>query len=145
MNYISHFSTYRTGILQARAYRNLRHFMDTTLIKHSLSCMDWSILGVVHEETINGGIRVSALAKLLDVQTAFVTNMISKLQKNGYVKHMFDEDDGRVRLIVATEKGHLKVIEIEATLRQDMRAWLGEIEPTSLATYISVLDEISKK
>ena len=144
MQQLSEFSTYRTGILQARAYRNLRKFMDNTLGQHNLTCAEWSILGIVHEESKNGGIRVGALARLLDVQMAFITNMINKLQKQGYVKHLFDEDDGRVRLISATDKGHLKVIEIEATLRKDMRSWLSTVEPKDLTTYIKVLNQISQ-
>jgi len=136
MKQLHELSTYRTGILQATAYRNLRGFMVRTLGPHNITSTEWSILGVVHEETKNGGIRVSALAKLLDVQTSFVTNMIRKLQRQGYVKHTFDEDDGRVRLIVSTDKANLKVAEIESTMRHDMNQWLGDIDPKDLLAYI---------
>ena len=143
MKQLSDFSTYRTGVLQASAYRNLREFMARTLDPHNISSAEWSILGIVHEETKNGGIRVSQLAETLDVQTSFVTNMVRKLQKQGYVKHTFDEDDGRVRLIVGTTKAHLKVIEIESTMRKDMKSWLGFIEPQDLITYIKVLEQVA--
>ncbi len=143
MNKLSEFSTYRTGVLQATGYRNLREFMAITLDPHNISSTEWSILGIVHEETVNGGVRVSELANILDVQTSFITNMVAKLQKQGYVKHKFDDDDGRVRLIVATEKAHLKVIEIESTMRQDMKKWLSNIEPNDLLIYIKVLNQIA--
>lgn len=143
MKQLSEFSTYRTGILQATAYRNLREFMAKTLDPHGITCAEWSILGIVHEESKNGGIRVSLLAELLNVQTSFVTNMVRKLQKQGFVKHTFDDDDGRVRLIIGTDSGHLKVIEIESTLRRDMKDWLVDIKPQDLITYIYVLKKIA--
>jgi DNA-binding MarR family transcriptional regulator len=143
MKNLSEFSTYRTGVLQATAYRNLRDFMAITLGPHSITSEEWSILGIVHEETKNGGIRVSALADILDVQTSFITNMVNKLQKQGYVLHKFDEDDARVRLIVGTDKAHLKVVEIESTLRKDMRMWLDDIDSEDVVTYIKVLTHIA--
>lgn len=144
MKKISDFSTYRTGVLQATAYRNLKNFMSKTLNQHGITSAEWSILGIVHEETKNGGIRVSALAKILDVQTSFVTNMVNKLQKLGYMEHKFDEDDARVRLILGTDKAHLIVVEIESTMRRDMRKWLSDIEESDLITYIKVLGQISE-
>lgn len=142
---LSDFSTYHTGILQARAYRNLRYFMVQTLSKYQLTSAEWSLLGIIHEETKNGGIRVSDLANLLDVQKSFVTNMVRKLIAEGYAKHQFDEDDGRVRLIIGTDKAHLKVVEIESFMRQQMRNWLGEIDPEDLLVYIKVLKHLSVK
>lgn len=119
--------------------------MHMTLSVHDITSAEWSILGIVHEETKNGGIRVSALAEILGVHTSFVTNMVNKLQKQGYVKHKFDDDDGRVRLIVATDIAHLKVIEIESTMRQDMKKWLKDINSQDLLTYIKVLNFIALK
>jgi DNA-binding MarR family transcriptional regulator len=139
------FSTYRTAALQATAYRKLREFMSNTLTPHGLSCAEWSILGIVHEESKNGGVRVGQLAELLDVQISFVTNMTRRLQSIGYVSHRFDDDDGRVRLIVCSDKGHLKAIKIEAELRAGMRAWLNGIDQQDLLAYIKVLGYISNK
>lgn len=145
MKQISDFSTYRTGILQARAYRNLRFFMVQTLKKHNLSSVDWSMLGVVSDETRNGGIRVSDLAKLLDVKTSFATNTLKKLKLQGYIEYAYDQDDGRVRLAIGTNKAHLKVVEIERHLRKEMKAWLSDIQPHELMQYIMVLEKISRK
>lgn len=144
MKEISEFSTYRTGILQARAYRNLRAFMARTLKHHDITSAEWSIMGVVSDETKNGGIRVSDLAKMLDVEVSFVTVMIKKLIEKGYLDRIEDEDDGRVRLIVGTDKCHLKVINIEREMRQEMKLWLKDVKPKELVHYINVLDKITK-
>jgi DNA-binding MarR family transcriptional regulator len=143
MNQLSDFSTYRTGILQARAYRNLRGFMVRTLKDHDLTSTEWSLLGVVSDETKNGGIRVSDLAHLLDVETSFVTNMVKKLINKGYFEYGYDEDDGRVKLVLGTNKCHLKVVEIEKHMRKEMREWLSEVKPKELVHYINVLNKIS--
>jgi DNA-binding MarR family transcriptional regulator len=119
--------------------------MVRTLKDHDLSSTEWSLLGVISDETKNGGIRVSDLASLLDVETSFITNMVKKLIKNDYVEYGYDEDDGRVRLIKGTDKCHLKVVEIENDMRSEMRQWLGDVKPTELLQYITVLGKISKK
>ena len=144
MNQLADFSTYRTGILQARAYRNLRSFMVNTLKDHQLTSTEWSLLGVVSDETKNGGIRVSDLARLFDVETSFVTNMVKKLNNKGYIDYGYDEDDGRVRLVLGTDKCHLKVVELEKLLRKQMREWLSEVSPKELVHYINVLNKISR-
>lgn len=145
MKNISDFSTYQTGILQARAYRNLRFFMEKTLDKHGLTSTEWSMLGVISDETKNGGIRVSDLARLLDVNTSFITNTLKRLQKLEYVTHAYNEDDARVRLVIGTDKGHLKVFEIERYLRKEMREWMSDINHQDLVKYIQVLSLISRK
>lgn len=145
MQQLSNFSTYSTGILQARAYRNLRYFMTRTLKKHGLTSAEWSVLGVVSDATKSGGIRVSDIAKMLDVQTSFITNLVKGLMKEGLTDYAYDEDDGRVRLVVGTDKAHAEVDQIEKNLRKEMKAWLGDIRPEELVQYITVLQKISGK
>ncbi len=117
--------------------------MLRTLKPYGLTSSEWSILGIAHEESKNGGIRVSDLAIVLDVQTSYVTNMVRRLQHAGYLELRFDEDDGRVRLIEATPKAHLLVIEIERELRKAMRQWLSEVEIHDLMIYVKVLNQIA--
>ncbi len=118
--------------------------MVRTLKNHDLTSAEWSLLGLVSDETKNGGIRVSDLARMLDVEVSFVTTMVKKLIKKGYFEHAYDEDDGRVRLILGTDKCHLKVVEIERHMRQEMKLWLKDIKPKELVHYINVLEKISK-
>ncbi len=119
--------------------------MARTLKDHDLTSSEWSLLGVISDETKNGGIRVSHLARMLDVETSFITNMVKKLIKNGYVVYGYDEDDGRVRFVNGTDKCHLKVVEIESLMRKEMREWLGDVTPAELLQYIAVLEKISHK
>lgn len=145
MKQLSHYSTYRTGILQARAWRNLRHFMAAALKDYDLSSTEWSLLGVISEEAANGGIRVSDLAKLLDVETSFVTNSLKKLKERGYIAYGYDEDDARVRLIIGTSKCMRDVQKIEQQMRAKMADWLKDVGPIELLQYIAVLEKISSK
>lgn len=144
MKNISDFTTYNTGILQARAYRNLRHFMAQTLRKHDLTSTEWSLIGVVSDKTADGGIRVSDLATLLDVEKSFITNSVKKLMKKGYFEYGYLEDDGRVRLVLGTALCHAKVAEVERLMRMEMKVWLGEVRPGELVRYINVLQKIAQ-
>lgn len=117
--------------------------MVETLSQYNLTSAEWSILGTIHDESKNGGIRVSDLAKQLDVQKSFVTNMVRNLIAQEYAVHRYNEDDNRVRLIYGTEKAHLKVVEIEQVLRREMKKLLKDVDSNDLLIYIKVLDQIS--
>lgn len=144
---LSELATYQTGIYQARAYRNLRHFMEYQLKPYGLSSSEWSILGVVYDNTKeNGcGVRVSALAEIIDVEVSFITNMIKKLKRLNLVTHNYDEDDGRSRFIVTTNAGVTMVEEIELSIRREMKKWLGDIDSKDLVVYIHILNKLADK
>ena len=144
MNDLSEFSTYRTGILQARAYRNLRHFMTESLKEYGLTSTEWTMLGLISDETKNGGIRVSDVARMLDVEISFVTNTVKKLKGLKFVIKAQDEQDKRVRILIGTDKAHLTVIHIERSLRKKMKLWLKNINNDELVRYITVLQKISR-
>lgn len=144
MQKISDFSTYHTGILQARAYRTLRLFMTRELDVFNLSSTEWSILGTINDHSEKGGIRASDLAALLDVKNSFITNSTKKLTEENLIVFSFHEDDARVRLLSTTEKGKKKTLVVERHMREKMKSWLKDIENEELVVYIHVLLKISK-
>ena len=86
---LSEFTTYQAGVLQARAYRNLREFMSSELKQYKYTMMEWALVGLVYDYTADGGARVSQLAKLLDVGTSLVTNMLNVLESRGLIERRF--------------------------------------------------------
>ena len=144
MKKLSNFTTYQAGLLQARAYRTLKEFMVTKLRKYNLTMMKWAILGHVYDSQLEG-VKVSELAKIIDVEISFITNMINQLEASKLVVRKHDRADKRVRRIIVTPKAKKLVEEVESDLRTEMRGWLSNINTPALLGYVMVLNKIVQK
>ena len=142
---LSEFTTYQAGVLQARAYRNLREFMVAELKEYNYTMMEWALIGLVYDYTAEGGARVSQLAKLLDVETSLVTNMLNVLEGRELIERIVDENDRRARRVVSTRKSEADVKKIEKILRKSMRDWLGDVSPRQLLGYVRTLQKLANK
>ena len=142
---LSEFTTYQAGVLQARAYRNLREFMASELKQYGYTMMEWSLVGLVYDYTAEGGARVSQLAKLLDVETSLVTNMLNVLEGKGLIERIVDEKDKRARRVISTHKSEADVKKIEKVLRKDMKTWMGVVTPRQLLGYVKTLQKLAQK
>jgi DNA-binding MarR family transcriptional regulator len=142
---LSEFTTYQAGVLQARAYRNLREFMASELKQYGYTMMEWSLVGLVYDYTAEGGARVSQLAKLLDVETSLVTNMLNVLEGKGLIERIVDEKDKRARRVISTRKSEADVKKIEKVLRKDMKTWMGVVSPRQLLGYVKTLQKLAQK
>jgi DNA-binding MarR family transcriptional regulator len=135
--------TYHAGIAQSKAYRVLRQFMGELLRNYNLTMMQWSIVGLVYDAGASG-IRITDLARQLDTTMAFVTTNINMLVAGGYVQRTVDAKDTRSRIVAINPDAQAKVIKIEQELRASMRDVLyKEIDPTDLASYVKVLNQIA--
>jgi len=142
---LSEFTTYQAGVLQARAYRNLREFMASELKQYNYTMMEWALVGLVYDYTADGGARVSQLAKLLDVETSLVTNMLNVLESRGLIERIVDTKDKRARRVISTRKSESDVKKIEKILRKNMTIWIGGINPRQLLGYVRTLQKLAQK
>ena len=71
----------------------------------------------------NGVITVSEISKLLNVTSPTVTQILKKLETNGFVERRADETDRRVVRITPTEKG----MGIARQAREELHASLNEL------------------
>ncbi|PSO43411.1 hypothetical protein BRC19_00525 [Candidatus Saccharibacteria bacterium QS_5_54_17] len=131
-------TTYRAGLLQARAYRRLKAFMTEQLESYNVTMMQWTLLGHIHDYSQQEGIRTSTLAGIFDVQTSLMTNMVNDLQKQKLVYRSIDPDDSRARRIRLTDEGIEFVDEVEQKIRAAMKEWLGDINRKHLQHYLYV-------
>jgi MarR family transcriptional regulator, transcriptional regulator for hemolysin len=141
---ISSFTTYQAGLLQSKAHRTLKEFMVSQLKQYDLTMIRWALLGHIYEHS-EKGVKVSELAKLLDVEVSFVTNSLKQLEARKLVIKKLDLSDKRIRIIFITKKASKMVEEIESSLNRDMRAWLGDINRAALLGYMLVLSKIASK
>lgn len=137
--------SYELGIAQTLVTRNTNNFRNGILKSYSLSSIEWFVLGVVHNKTPKGGIRVTDLAAVLDVKTTYITATLNTLKSKGHVTSNSDSHDARVRLVVATQKGSTTVATIEDHLQKETEKFLRDrVTGEQFENYVSVLREIAQ-
>lgn len=138
-------TSYQTAALQARAYRAVKAVISTKLKEHGLTYMHWSILGLSHDYTARGGVKVSQLADLLKVEISLITTTLNALEPKGLVQRVVDERDSRVKRVVTTRQGEKTVKKIESILQKAIAEWQEGINEKQLEAYIKTLQLLAKK
>ena len=135
-------TTYRMGLLQARAYRVLKKYSSDELFAVDLSTLDWALLGLLYDEP--KGFRLSRVALLLGVEAPFVTEIVRELKRKGYIAQTSDPKDSRAKIVVLTEKGKAFVPVFDKSLRSRLKYLLSGVSPKDFYGYIKVLEAIIK-
>jgi len=135
-------TTYRAGLLQAKAYRILKSRTNKELLgfAEGISSIHWALLGLLHDNP--SGLRPREAALELGVEPAFVTTLVSDLKKKGLVESSVDEADSRAKRISITRSGENFLATIEPKLRGAMRPLIAGISMSELAAYLVVLEKI---
>ena len=141
MNYLK-LTTYRAGLLQAKAYRNLSAFMTVTLAPYGLAITEWALLGLLRED---GSQRPTELSEQLGVTTPLTSRHIKRLNDLGWIERVELEHDARGAIVHITDSGRELVDKLESELRRQMRLYLKGISLRQLATYLSVLEQLANR
>ncbi len=135
-------TTYRIGLLQAKAYRVLKQHTAKALEPLDISTIEWAFLGLLTETP--AGIRAAVAAEELGVEAPFVSALLKKLEKKQLIDAAEDTTDSRAKLLRLTKKGEAFVASTEQHLRAAMRPLVAGVSLSDLLAYISVLEAISK-
>jgi DNA-binding MarR family transcriptional regulator len=133
-------TTYTSGLLQAKAYRALKKWTTSALKSRNIATIDWALLGLLYEK--KSGYRPGELAFELGVEAPFITALVTKLKKQGYVESKRDTKDTRVRCICLTKEGMEFVQDTEPFLREAMRPLIKGISIDDVISYLIVLEKI---
>lgn len=134
------FTTYRLGLLQARAYRILKKSSSDHLVAVDISTLDWALLGLLFDEP--KGYRLNKVAELLGIEAPFVTEMVKALKRKGYVEQAVDAKDSRAKILKLTPKGREFVPVLDASLKTKLRFLLSGANPKDVYAYLKVLEII---
>lgn len=135
-------TTYSTGLVQAKAYRILKHRTNEFLSEYNLNSLEWAMLGLLYDT--KDGFKLVQLSELLGVEAPFVTVMIDRLEKEHLVDRKVSADDKRVKIITLTARGRKLVPKIELVLKNDMKKLIKGVGVTHMHSYMKVLKEILK-
>jgi DNA-binding MarR family transcriptional regulator len=135
-------TTYRAGLLQAKAYRilKIRTNKELAKIEKGISSIHWALLGILYDE--RDGMRPREAALELGVEAAFVTALVADLKKKGFVEVAADKEDSRAKRLAITTKGIKFLSDTEPKLRAAMRPLLAGISMSELMAYLAVLERI---
>jgi DNA-binding MarR family transcriptional regulator len=137
--------TYELGIAEMLMARQANNFRNRALKPYGLSSVEWFVLGLIQSKSAEGGIRVTDLATILDVQTTYITATLNSLRAKGYVDSLKDHGDARVRLLVITPKGSKAVTIIEGYMQTEMAKILqGKVTGQQLENYLAILQQLTQ-
>lgn len=136
--------SYELGIAEMLMARQATNHRNRVLKPYGLSSVEWFVLGLIQNKSAEGGIRVTDLATILDVQTTYITATLNTLRAKGYVDALRDQSDARVRLLVITKTGSKAVATIEEQLHAEFEDVLqGKVSSEEFAHYVHVLEELA--
>ena len=133
-------TTYRVGILQAKAYRILKQKTADILKPYHITTFEWAFLGLVADHK---SIRPKKAAVELGVEPPFVTQMVRGLKAKGFVVENKDPEDTRAKIISLTPNGVKIVSIVEPIVKLQIRPLLKGVGINELMGYLSVLEKIS--
>ncbi len=132
--------TYTSGLLFTQAHKVVRAAIYTILERYQLSPSYWSILGatVLAPE----GIRLTNVAKQMDVKAPLVTMLATNLIEMGLINRIEHHTDKRAKLLVITPKGKKIAQQIEAELGQKIDRLLQGASREEIGDFQKVLEII---
>lgn len=131
--------TYRKAILQIVAYRRIQLLVGTALKRFQLNTTQWVVLGLLYDNP--KGMRVTDVAKALQVEMPLITTLAQALITNKLVESIAHTRDRRAKMLLLTESGKAKVDEIEEFLAKHLEAYRGQINDEDMEKYFELLEK----
>ena len=130
-------ATYHKAQLQVVGYRAIPSRVNAALSSHDLNTSQWIILGWLHDNA--GGLRVSKLAEVLDVETPLITALVQPLRERQLVRQHTDPTDGRAKLVQLTAAGSQLVKKLEDELQAKLQVFEKAVTPAHMQQYFDAL------
>ncbi len=134
-------NTYDLILLQAKTNRALKLKFSQVLEKEKLTTLDWSVLGILSARP--SGCRYNTIAHELTVEPPFVTELVSKLEKQKLIIIKDDIKDRRAKLIILSKKGTETIQYMEEMLQSHFSDLFKNISPSEFDTFKTTLQKIS--
>jgi DNA-binding MarR family transcriptional regulator len=132
--------TYTSGLLFTRAHKAVRACIYVVLGKYQLTPSQWAILG----NTVQApeGIRLSSVAKQMDVKAPLVTMLANGLIDQGLITRVAHHTDGRAKLLVATNKGKRLATQVEHEVSAEIARLMQGVNPNDIVAFQKTLETI---
>lgn len=98
------------------------------------------MLGIIAEH--ENGVRQKTLCEELRINPSSVSELVGKLENDGYVKRAVDPDDRRATLIILTELGQARAAELEDEQRERFEGIFGNLTESEKEQLLALLQKI---
>ena len=98
------------------------------------------VLGILIDH--EGGLRQKAIAEEIGVGPSSMSELIDKLENDGYVERRTDPSDKRATLVALTEKGKARAWEIEDGRNERLGAMFGGLTDEEKKELLRLLDKL---
>ena len=101
------------------------------------------LLGVI--AGYDGGVRQKTLVEELGINPSSVSEIISKLENDGYVKRTVDPEDKRATLVTLTELGEARAAEIADERKEMFKGVFGNLTDDEKEQLLVLLEKLTEK
>jgi DNA-binding MarR family transcriptional regulator len=109
------------------------------LANYGINTSQWIILGWLYDYP--EGLRVSALAEVLDVEVPLVTALVQPLEGLGLVSLRADPEDGRAKLVSLTASALKLVPQLEVELTEHLSHFDRALNADEMKQYFDALQQ----
>lgn len=89
-----------------------------------------------------GQMRMSDLARFINVTTAAMTGIVERLVRDGYVKRLSDLDDRRIIEVILTSKGHKIADAISDKKKKTVTRMFGMVSQKEREEFLKILTHV---
>jgi DNA-binding MarR family transcriptional regulator len=131
------------GVAFREADRSLRRLRgrDTHLEPGEVGHSRFELLGLLHD---HGSLPAGELAAAAGVSSATVSQMVDRLEDDGYVERIRSDADRRVVLVALTRRGEEELAAKHALWRRRWHDALADVETADLEVAAGVLERIGE-
>jgi MarR family transcriptional regulator, transcriptional regulator for hemolysin len=133
---------YEACLLHNRADRMLRLVISSHLQKYKITKMEWLLLALIKEHS-PAGAGMTSLASTLGVSMPQITALATNLSNRKLIEQRAVPEDRRAKKMIATKKGYDLAVQIEASMRGALKAWLADIPRTQLEIYMLTVQQLA--
>lgn len=133
--------TYRIGLVQAQAYRQLQLVFHDALEPYGLTIPEWSLLGILYDE---GPMSLTQITQILQSKASHPTVLVEQLVQQGLLTRESVSGDRRVKMVTITPQGKKILPEVERYARLKIAQALSSLTREELISYFEILKKIAK-
>lgn len=109
---------------------------------HRPSGWAWSSFQLLFALWMDGPVDAKTAAELSGMSRAAVSNLVNTLQRDGLVARLPNKKDGRSVLLVVTQAGERRILEVLPKHNEREILWAQSLEPEELSELTRLLEKL---
>ncbi|MDG4979311.1 MarR family winged helix-turn-helix transcriptional regulator [Lactococcus lactis] len=129
---IRHFNRFYTGVLDV---------FSNKVFKLDYSLLEMRALGEIGRES---GITANKLSNILSIDKTYLSRILKKLERDGYISRERDNNDGRIYHFMLTSSGEILNDYVEKKSDEKVQSSLNKLSPHDIEKLEQSMKNIEK-